>query len=150
MRYLTNSRNIPGYDIIRYLDFHYSAYPDKVDFLRFLQYEISERLEREPENVRLVSAIKWVTEKKEIFQKKEDQDLRAEIEQDVRAILRDQPVATVQETNGRVAAITEKLEAHIGRIPGEAESGIRELTASFTTGNIELNNHTHEEKLIQY
>jgi predicted transcriptional regulator len=77
-----------GYDIIRYLEFHYSAYPDKVDFLRFLQYEISERLEREPENVRLVSAIKWVTEKKEVFQKKEDQNFRAEIEQDVRAILR--------------------------------------------------------------
>src|ERR1700680_2912479 len=38
-----------GYDIIKFLEFHYSAYSDKPDFLRFLNYEISQRLK--PNNV---------------------------------------------------------------------------------------------------
>jgi hypothetical protein len=33
-----------GYDIPRFLDFHYSAYPDKEDFRRFLRYEITARV----------------------------------------------------------------------------------------------------------
>ena len=33
-----------GYDIIRYLEAHYAAYEDKQDFLRFLHYELTERL----------------------------------------------------------------------------------------------------------
>jgi hypothetical protein len=37
-----------GYDNIRYLEFHYAAYEDKQDFLRFLHYELSERLKRNP------------------------------------------------------------------------------------------------------
>jgi hypothetical protein len=41
------------------------------------------------------------------------------------------------------------LEEHLGRILAETEKGIKELTGSFSTGNIELNNHNHEEKLIQ-
>jgi hypothetical protein len=35
-----------GYDIIKFLEFHYAAYPDKQDFIRFLHYEISERLKQ--------------------------------------------------------------------------------------------------------
>lgn len=33
-----------GHDLINYLDFHYAAYDDKKDFIRFLRYEASERL----------------------------------------------------------------------------------------------------------
>lgn len=33
-----------GYDIPRFLDFHYSAYPHKEDFRRFLRYEITARV----------------------------------------------------------------------------------------------------------
>src|SRR5215472_7558208 len=33
-----------GYDIARYLNFHYEPYADKADFLRFLRYETSERI----------------------------------------------------------------------------------------------------------
>src|ERR1700722_17209047 len=28
-----------GYDLIRYLEFHYQAFDNKADFIRFLQYE---------------------------------------------------------------------------------------------------------------
>ncbi len=37
-----------GYDVIRYLEFHFSAYPDRTDFLSFLNYEILERLKKQP------------------------------------------------------------------------------------------------------
>ena len=33
-----------GYDIPRFLDFHYAAYSDKEDFLRFLRFEIEGRI----------------------------------------------------------------------------------------------------------
>lgn len=33
-----------GYDIIRYLDFHFAAFADKSEFLHFLSYEVIERL----------------------------------------------------------------------------------------------------------
>src|ERR1700733_12573655 len=35
-----------GHDLINYLDFHYAAYDDKKDFIRFLLYEASERLKK--------------------------------------------------------------------------------------------------------
>ena len=33
-----------GYDILRFLDFHFNAYHDKDDFLRFMRYEITGQL----------------------------------------------------------------------------------------------------------
>src|SRR3954469_11232815 len=35
-----------GYEMIEYLEFHYSVYADKKDFLRFLIYETNHRLTR--------------------------------------------------------------------------------------------------------
>src|SRR4051794_157401 len=35
-----------GYEMIQYLEFHYGAFADKTDFLRFLIYETSHRLKR--------------------------------------------------------------------------------------------------------
>lgn len=57
-----------GYDIPRFLDFHYAAYPDKEDFLRFLRYEIEDRLaslKKYPrDNVPAYPVIlKWLDEK---------------------------------------------------------------------------------------
>ena len=57
-----------GYDITRFLDFHYAAYSDKEDFLRFLRYEIEGRiatLKKYPkENVPAYPVIlKWLDEK---------------------------------------------------------------------------------------
>jgi hypothetical protein len=60
-----------GYDIPRFLDFHYSAYADKEDFRRFLQYEVAERvayLQKHPKasehEYEVVS--KWLAEKEEL------------------------------------------------------------------------------------
>ncbi len=138
-----------GYDVIKYLEFHYSAYQDRPDFLRFLHYELSERLMGNPENARLLSALNWVNEKKDEYQKEATQDIRSEIQQGVEEILKSQPTASPKEIDHRIAAFSEKLEEHLGRILAEAEKSVKELTGSFTTGNIELNNRNHEERLIQ-
>src|SRR4051794_36256225 len=37
-----------GYEIIQFLEFHYAAFADKTDFLRFLTYETSQRLKKKP------------------------------------------------------------------------------------------------------
>src|SRR5690349_1871645 len=34
------------FDIVAYLEFHYAAYSNKYDFLRFLRYEIADRLKQ--------------------------------------------------------------------------------------------------------
>lgn len=138
-----------GYDVIRYLEFHFTAYQDREDFLRFLHYELTERLKNGPKNTRLLSALNWVNEKKEDYKKEAARGIRSEIQLGVQEIMKSQPTASPQEIDNRIAAFSGKLEEHLGRILAEAEKGVKELTGSFTTGNIELNNHNHEEKLIQ-
>jgi hypothetical protein len=141
-----------GYDIIKYLEFHYAAYPVSQDFLRFLQYEIAERSKgavKKPRFPKLQSALSWVTEKKQELQKIQEEQLLGEIEHDVQAIIQNQPTATPQQVDNQIKALSEKLGDHIERVMSETEKGIRDLTGSFVTGNIELNNHNHEEKLIQ-
>jgi len=38
------------YDITQFLEFHYTAYPHKSDFLRFVTSETAQRLKRRPIN----------------------------------------------------------------------------------------------------
>jgi hypothetical protein len=57
-----------GYDFKRFLDFHYDAYEDKADFLRFLRYEVHERIGRAGKRMGkyrlgLEMALTWVAEK---------------------------------------------------------------------------------------
>ena len=138
-----------GYDVIRYLEFHYTAYQDKEDFLRFLHYELTERLKNGPKNTRLLSGLNWLNEKKDEYQRNTSQAIRSEIQQGIGEILKSQPTSSPNEIDHRIAVFSEKLEEHLTRILAEAEKGVKELTGSFTTGNIELNNHNHEEKLIR-
>jgi len=65
-----------GYDIIRYLEFHYDAYPDTGDFLRFLRYEIAERLRVQPKDRALLSGQAWVIEKLEELKKSQQEQIR--------------------------------------------------------------------------
>ena len=109
-----------GYDIIKYLEFHYSAYPDSQDFLRFLHYEISERLKGDAKNARLLSALSWVTEKRTEYQKKGEQDLRSEIEQSVQAIIKGQSTATPQVSSERRCGSSSTR--NWGRRPGQTGS----------------------------
>ena len=56
-----------GYDIARYLNFHYEPYADKADFLRFLRYEASERAKqlhkrRSDWRIKMEMVLAWVDE----------------------------------------------------------------------------------------
>jgi hypothetical protein len=135
-----------GYDIIRYLEFHYSEYPDQTDFLRFLNYEIFERLKKLPNNIGLLSAQAWVSEKMDELKKVQQERIKQEVGQAVKEIVDRQPTASPEEMDRYVSALVDKF---MERASSELERGIKDLTGSFVTGNIELNNRNHEEKLIQ-
>ena len=146
-----------GFDIINYLEFHYNLYPEKTDFLRFLQYEINARLKRSGNKSRkLVTALDWVSEKqlvmKEQFQEKvqqEQQGLKQELEMGLQKIIQNEESKNASNIDQQVKILSEKLLMHIDQIMKTTENGLSELTSSFTTGNIELNNRNHEERIVQ-
>ncbi|MCD2424349.1 hypothetical protein LQ567_16335 [Niabella pedocola] len=146
-----------GFDIINYLEFHYNLYPEKADFLRFLQYEINDRLKKSGNRSRkLVTALDWVAEKqlvmKEQFQEKaqqEQQDLKQELEMGLHTIIQNAESKNASNIDQQVKILSEKLSMHIDQIMKTTENGLSELTNSFTTGNIELNNRNHEERIVQ-
>lgn len=137
-----------GYDIIRYLDFHYAGYVNKQDFLRFLQYELSDRLKLKS-NTQLESALNWVTEKKEEMQNDRKREIETEIKQGVQEIIGNQPSVPGKDVDNQVKALTDKISERLGKIIAETETSLHDLTGKLATGEIELNNHNHEEKLIQ-
>lgn len=138
-----------GYDIIRYLEFHYTAYPNPGGFLRFLNYEIFERLKKQRKNSGLLTAQAWVTEKTEEFLKGQEAQIRQEVKDVVQEIVTSQPTPSAIEVEQYVSALVEKFTGHMDRITSETEQGIKDLTGSFVKGKVELNNRNHEEKLMQ-
>lgn len=141
-----------GYDIIKYLEFHYTAFPDHQDFLRFLNYELAERIKassNKPRNLKFQSALNWVTERRQELQKIRENQLQQEVQLDVRNIIQNQPTASPEEIDSQIKILSGKLSSHIESIMSETELGIRDLTGSYVTGKIELNNRNHEGKLVQ-
>jgi hypothetical protein len=141
-----------GYDIIQYLEFHFDAFPDKTDFLHFLQYEIGERLKGKPRSshlLKLQSAMDWVKEKLLEIKSEQDNIIRQHIEQDVRSIMGNQPSLSLEQTDDLIKSLTEKLSGSFEKMVDDTEKRMEALTDSYVTGNIELNNHNHLEKVIQ-
>jgi hypothetical protein len=63
--------SMKGYDIPRFLEFHYSAYPDKEDFRRFLRYEmaaLAAYIHKHPkvDDHEYEVVLKWLAEKEEL------------------------------------------------------------------------------------
>jgi hypothetical protein len=138
-----------GYDIIRYLEFHYDVYADPGDFLRFLKYEIGERLRVEPKDRALQSAQAYVDEKLDELKKSQQDQMRQDIELVVQGIVNKQPTASPQDAEHYVSVLVQKFTDHMERVTSETEQGIKGLTGSFVTGDIELNNQNHEGRLMQ-
>ncbi len=139
-----------GYDLFKYLDFHYSLYHDEADFLRFLQYETEERLQKTsgPEFKRAQKAtLKWLKEKMQHNLEKEAPAVQQEISGTIRKALNG-PTSSFD-----IEAIIEKvsapLTAHVQSMASEAEDRFLAIARTFTTGNIQLNNQQHIEKLLQ-
>lgn len=142
-----------GYDIIAFVEFHYTAYNDKHDFLRFLRYEIADRLQRnlkETYRMKLQVILEWVSEKQQTWQTLQETNLRQEIESGVREIISNGQTTNSQlEIEGIVQDLSRKLSGYIDRIMTDTEERMEAMTGVLASGRIELNNHNHLEKLIQ-
>lgn len=142
-----------GYDLIRHLEFHYTAYTDKVDFIRFLQYEITERTKKASRKVlrqKLHCVREWLLEKKAELSSSKVPDLKQQIEQEVREIIGANGTDNgTRNYDALATAITQKLSDHIDRIMTSTEEQMQSLTGSFITGQVDLNNYNHQERLIQ-
>jgi hypothetical protein len=153
-----------GYDIIRYLDFHLAEFADKNEFLRFLSYEVSERLKLPiPARYRLKlqSTQTWLAKKQNIEKTSSQRALRLEIENEIRLALQIKPPETINSTpatpnvppsldlNSAVQTLSDKIASRMDQVMSSAEEKFRQLTDSFLTGNIELNNHNNLERLVQ-
>jgi len=105
-------------------------------------------LKQLPKDRALLSAQVWVSEKMEEFKKSQQEQIRQDVEQVVQGIVK-QPTASPQEVEHYVSVLVEKFTGYMERVTSETERGIKDLTGSLTTGNIELTNRNHEEKLMQ-
>lgn len=79
-----------GYDLIRYLEFHFSAYEDKQQFLRFLHFEVAERLKRKPSASRKVKyqvVADWVVTQLNELLAYQRESIREGIKDEVRGVL---------------------------------------------------------------
>jgi hypothetical protein len=138
-----------GHDRTRYLEFHYGAYSDKTGFLNFLNYEIFERLKRQPKDPGLLTAQEWVAKRMEELKKEQQEQIKKEVEQSVQEIVNQQLTASPQEIEHQVSLLVNKFTGHMDRVAAETERGIKDLTDYLSTGRIELNNQIHEDKVIQ-
>ena len=93
--------------------------------------------------------LEWISEKQQEQQKLEKQELTQQIEQDVRTVLNNDPEFKQIDSENIVNSLSDKLSNRIEVLMTDTEQRMEALTNSFLTGNIELNNHNHQEKLIQ-
>jgi hypothetical protein len=85
-----------GYDIIKYLEFHYAAYENKPNFLRFLRSQISDRV-KNSWVLKLQSAHTWLEEKQQEYKSKQEARLREKIQSGVREIVIGQSAISLAE-----------------------------------------------------
>lgn len=142
-----------GYHIINFLEFHYTSFDNKHDFLRFLRYETGDRLKREPRTsnrIKLQDALQWVTEKSQELQNLQEQEIKHQIEKGVRDIITEEQKMDPQaDIENSVQDLTYRLSQYVDRIMSDMEERIESVTGVLSSGRIELNNQVHLEKLIQ-
>lgn len=140
-----------GFDITGFLDFHYDAYPDKMNFLRFVKYETNERLIQFQKNSftpKLQTILEWVAEKVKSLQLEVSKNIRNDIEQDIRdAIDKNQRQGEIEIPN-LVQQITDEFTEKAESITLKAEEKFESLASALRGGHITINNKHHEEKLI--
>jgi hypothetical protein len=140
-----------GYDLIRYLEFHYEAFEDKADFIRFLHYEVTERIRRKSPKyslLKLETTADWTMEKQKEQKELNEAAFKAEIEQDVRSTLAGQ-VTPGPDMEVVIQSLSEKLASRLEQLVSDTQDKMTSMTDSMLAGNVQVNNHNHLEKLIQ-
>lgn len=141
-----------GADIADYLEFHFSRYSDKKAFLKFLEYEIYSRSDQKISATRkqkLRFAKDWVQEKNQEIRVQQQVEIKQNIEQDIRQILPSSNNVSQANFDESIKELTQKLASRIELIMAGTEEKMQAMTDSFVTGNIELNNQSHQDKLIK-
>jgi hypothetical protein len=114
-----------GYDLARYLNFHYDPYEGKAEFLRFLRYETSERIRYLRKRttswrIKLEMVLAWVEEQERLLD---------------RAVVDTTPVAIS-------AGHPDKVQ------PNAEESDLKEMSPS-QIGRIEVSEERNLDRVIQ-
>lgn len=145
-----------GYDIIQFVEFHYTACDNKADFLRFLRYETDRRLKLKLSKsftAKLETVLDWLTEKQQEQQIVRQQELKIHLEQKVYNIIEKE----VNKDNGlqqpdkeNVAKeISNTLAPYLDTLVAASEEKMEAIAAGYVMGSIQLNNHNHLEKMMQ-
>jgi hypothetical protein len=140
-----------GIDLTAYLEFHYQAYSDKPAFLRFLQYEISERTKRRVARNykrKLESTLEWLTEKREEERARLAQVATEEIQCELQGAVANQVVAATDPVEN-LSAVSQDFAARMEKLAAETEEKVGSLTGSLITGKIELNSQENLDSIIQ-
>ncbi len=145
-----------GYDLIQYIEFHYAAYDNKADFLRFLRYETDRRLKLKlgkSFTAKLETVMNWLTEKQQEQQTLRQQELKVHLEQKVYNIIKkevNKDNSPQQPDNENIAKeIANNLAPYLDTLVAASEEKMEAIAAGYIMGNVQLNNHNHLEKLIQ-
>ncbi len=105
-------REYDGYDIAQYLQFHYEKYQYQCEFLRFLSYEVSQRIKLKlatTHKLKLATVSEWITERQKEYQALQQQQLKIDIEQDVRSVLGNKSTRPKIDTEAAVNMLSDKL-----------------------------------------
>jgi hypothetical protein len=148
-------------DAIKYIEYHYTAYPDKKDFLLFMKRQLQHRSARAKPGSNLLSiatiSLDWVNgelnhfidqQKIIVYNQFIRQDLTVIVKNELQHI---QPPAD-NNTDQSIAHITERissgLQAKLDSILENTESKIMALADKYETGNIQMTNANMKDKLI--
>jgi hypothetical protein len=146
-----------GYDIIQFLEFHYTAYPDKTDFLRFLKYETGQRVKRKQSKafeIKLESCRDWLAEKQDQQQSSQKLEIKTELKQEAGNLIEEGPTKISDtfprpDTQNISKEILDTLSPYLNTLIEMTEEKMKAVTDAYVTGHIQLNNHNHIEKIMQ-
>lgn len=151
----------------KYLDFHFELYPDKRDFLRFLYYELSERIHQNVKSrmFKLNTALEWTISKQEeqrvndvSLSSQQKETIREEIQKTINNSAQNQNIAFSPLPEQEIQLLAEKLSGQMEailkeRMENESSAATEQLFGQmnkvFRTGNIELHNTHNKARLIQ-
>jgi hypothetical protein len=147
-------------DAIRYIEEHFTLYPDKKDFLLFLKRQLQYRMSLLKKGSKLsISsiALDWVTERlAEWVDEQKIVSYNQFIRQDFTVIVKNE-LQQALPSNGEISqqsleqvadTIAKKLEARATAILDSTETKIMQLADKYEIGAIQLTNEAMKEKLI--
>jgi len=135
-------RQYSGYEISRYLSFHFDAFEKKKEFLEFLKYEAEERPQinvSKKFKSRLHIIIQWIEEKEieiEFSQKAENTDSQDSVSKGVQ-------LSSFSGENSQI------LNHRFNSLLSEFEEKMEVLSKTYNPGSIQLINSANNTKLIQ-